>query len=121
MMAAMDRIGITTDSMPTANPAGVVVRNSLLIFDFVFKSLRNGQELKSAVIECTVSRLRPIVLTAASIFLGSAVLIKDPLFSGLGLSLVFGTVVATIMSLFVTPVFLYFYLKSQSGGRVLKE
>ncbi|MEX1670935.1 efflux RND transporter permease subunit [Zhongshania guokunii] len=101
--------------------AGVVVRNSLLIFDFVFESLRNGRELKSAVIECTVSRLRPIVLTAASIFLGSAVLIKDPLFSGLGLSLVFGTVVATIMSLFVTPVFLYFYLKKQSGGRVFNE
>jgi len=95
--------------------AGVVVRNSLLIFDFVFESLRDGQELKPALLNCTVSRLRPIVLTAASIFLGSAVLIKDPLFSGLGLSLVFGTVSSTVMSLFLTPVVLYFYLKRQGN------
>lgn len=97
--------------------AGVVVRNSLLIFDFVFQSLRNGEELRSALIDCTVARLRPIVLTAASIFLGSAILIKDPLFSGLGLSLVFGTVASTIMSLFLTPVCLYFYLKKQGNSK----
>lgn len=98
--------------------AGVVVRNSLLIFDFVFQSLRNGGELRSAIIDCTVARLRPIVLTAASIFLGSAILIKDPLFSGLGLSLVFGTVASTVMSLFLTPVVLYFYLKRPEVGNV---
>ncbi|MEE2733021.1 MAG: efflux RND transporter permease subunit [Pseudomonadota bacterium] len=87
--------------------AGVVVRNSLLIIDFVQENQRQGMSLENAILEAGALRLRPILLTALSIVLGSAIMLKDPLFSGLAISLIFGTIAATVLTLIVVPLMLY--------------
>ena len=91
--------------------AGVVVRNSLLIIDFVLDNLKQGMSLHDAVSEAGAVRLLPILLTTLAIVLGSAILISDPVFAGLGISLIFGSIVATILTLIVVPILLYLYLR----------
>ncbi len=90
--------------------AGVVVRNSLLIIDFVLDNLRQGMALREAVLEAGAVRLRPILLTALAIVLGSAVILADPVFGGLAISLIFGTLASTILTLIVVPLLLYLLL-----------
>lgn len=91
--------------------AGVVVRNSLLIIDFVQDYMKLGMSLREAVSEAGAVRLRPILLTALAIVLGSAVMLPDPVFGGLAISLIFGTISSTILTLIVVPV-LYYSLMS---------
>jgi len=87
--------------------AGVVVRNSLLIIDFVQDYMKLGMSLREAVSEAGAVRLRPILLTALAIVLGSAVMLSDPVFGGLAISLIFGTISSTILTLIVVPVLYY--------------
>lgn len=87
--------------------AGVVVRNSLLIIDFVLDYRRQGMPLREAVLEAGAVRMRPIVLTALAIMLSSAVMLNDPIFGGLAISLIFGTLVSTLLTLIVIPLLLY--------------
>ena len=87
--------------------AGVVVRNSLLIIDFVLDYMKRGMPLHEAVSEAGAVRLRPILLTALAIVLGSAVMLSDPVFGGLAISLIFGTIVSTILTLIVVPMLFY--------------
>ncbi len=94
--------------------AGVVVRNSLLIIDFVQEHLRQGMPLAQAILEAGTLRLRPILLTALSIVLGSAIMLKDPMFSGLAISLIFGTLAATVLTLIVVPLLLHTLLRRKS-------
>lgn len=91
--------------------AGVVVRNSLLIIDFVLDYMKLGMPLHEAVSEAGAVRLRPILLTALAIILGSAVMLTDPVFGGLAISLIFGTVASTILTLLVVPVLLFSFLR----------
>lgn len=91
--------------------AGVVVRNSLLIIDFVLVYRSQGVPLRDALLEAGAVRLRPIMLTALAIMLGSAVMVTDPLFVGLALSLIFGTLSATVLTLIVIPVLLLVLLR----------
>jgi multidrug efflux pump subunit AcrB len=91
--------------------AGVVVRNSLLIIDFVLDYLRQGMDLREAILEAGAVRLRPILLTALAIVLGSAVMLTDPVFGGLAISLIFGTLVSTVLTLIVVPLLLYLLLR----------
>lgn len=91
--------------------SGVVVRNSLLIIDFVLDYMKLGMPLLEAVSEAGAVRLRPILLTALAIILGSAVMLTDPVFSGLAISLVFGTIASTILTFIVVPVLLFSYLR----------
>lgn len=86
--------------------AGVVVRNGLLIIDFVLEYRLQGRPLREAVIEAAVIRMRPILLTALAVILGSAVMLSDPMFVGLAISLIFGTIAATLLTLLVVPVLL---------------
>ncbi len=86
--------------------AGVVVRNGLLIIDFVLEYRLQGQPLRDAVIEAATIRMRPILLTALAVILGSAVMLSDPMFVGLAISLIFGTTAATVLSLLLLPVLL---------------
>lgn len=95
--------------------AGVVVRNSLLIIDFVREYMAQGMPLREAVLEAGAVRLRPIVLTALAIVFGSAAMLADPLFSGLAISLIFGTIAATILTLMVIPVLLYLLLRWEAA------
>lgn len=87
--------------------AGVVVRNALLIIDFVLEYRLQGKPLREAVIEAGAIRLRPIMLTTLAIVLGSAVMLADPMFVGLAISLIFGTLASTILTLMLLPVLLY--------------
>lgn len=87
--------------------AGVVVRNSLLLIDFILDYRRAGHGLKEAVLAAGVTRLRPIMLTAMAIILGTLVMIVDPVFGGLAISLIFGTFASTALTLLVIPLVYY--------------
>ncbi len=90
--------------------AGIVVRNSLLIIDFVLDYRDQGIPVRDAILQGTLLRLRPILLTALSTMLGSAVMINDPIFGGLAISLISGTVVSTALTVIVVPVLFYQHL-----------
>jgi multidrug efflux pump subunit AcrB len=87
--------------------AGIVVRNSLLLIDFIIEHEARGLSVKEAVIEAGAIRFRPILLTALAIILGSAIMVTDPVFGGLAVSLIFGTFASTALTLLVIPL-LYF-------------
>jgi multidrug efflux pump subunit AcrB len=91
--------------------AGIVVRNSLLLIDFIVDYRAQGYGLKEAVVEAGAVRLRPILLTALAIILGSAIMITDPVFGGLAVSLIFGTFASTALTLVVIPLLYYIWQK----------
>lgn len=84
--------------------AGVVIRNSLLIIDFIQDNIKHGMPLDVAVRQAGAVRLRPILLTTLAIIFGSAIMVTDPVFGGLAISLIFGTVVSTALTIFVVPI-----------------
>ncbi|MDO9052353.1 MAG: efflux RND transporter permease subunit [Gallionella sp.] len=90
--------------------AGIVVRNSLLLIDFIIEYEARGYSVSDAVIEAGAIRFRPILLTALAIILGSAIMVTDPVFGGLAVSLIFGTFASTALTLLVIPL-LYFLWK----------
>ncbi len=87
--------------------AGIVVRNSIVLLEFILDKKHEGMPLEQALIEAGAIRLRPIVLTAAAAILGSAVIVSDPVWSGLALALIFGMLASTALTLVVIPVFYY--------------
>jgi multidrug efflux pump subunit AcrB len=91
--------------------AGIIVRNSILLVDFIDLELQGGATLERAVLQAGAVRFRPIVLTAAALVVGGLVIILDPIFQGLAVSLIFGVVVATALTLVVIPLLYYLYLK----------
>jgi multidrug efflux pump subunit AcrB len=84
--------------------AGIIVRNSIILVDFVELKLREGMPLALAVEEAGVVRFRPMLLTAAAVMAGSAVMLADPIFQGLAVSLMAGEVAATLLSRLAVPV-----------------
>jgi multidrug efflux pump subunit AcrB len=95
--------------------AGIVVRNSLLLIDFIIEHEDRGCCIDEAVIEAGAIRFRPILLTALAIILGSAIMVTDPVFGGLAVSLIFGTFASTALTLLVIPL-LYFLWRKRSGA-----
>lgn len=89
--------------------AGIVVRNSLLLIDFILDYRRQGYSLQEAVMEAGAVRFRPILLTALAIILASAIMITDPVFGGLAISLIFGTFASTALTLVVIPLLYYLW------------
>jgi multidrug efflux pump subunit AcrB len=91
--------------------AGIVVRNSIILIDFIENIYRSKPDisLADAIVEAGATRLNPIFLTAASAVLGSAMIVLDPIFSGLAWSFIFGIIASTLFSLVVIPV-VYFLL-----------
>jgi multidrug efflux pump subunit AcrB len=85
--------------------AGLVVRNSIILIDFIQKAVKDGTPLKDALIESGAVRLRPIVLTAGAALLGNWIITLDPIFSGLAWSIIFGVFASTLFTLVVIPVF----------------
>jgi multidrug efflux pump subunit AcrB len=83
--------------------AGIIVRNSILLVDFIELARERGAPLSEAVVEAGVVRARPILLTAAAVVIGGAVMVADPIFQGLGIALMSGAVVATLLTLVVIP------------------
>jgi len=100
--------------------AGVIVRNSILLVDFVNLELEAGERLEDAVIKAGAVRFRPIVLTAAALVVGGAVIYLDPIFQGLAVSLISGVVVATMLTLVVIPLLYYMYLKTVGPEKVVR-
>jgi multidrug efflux pump subunit AcrB len=93
--------------------AGVIVRNSIILVDFIEHQIQNGHELKDAVISAGVLRFRPMLLTAAAVVVGSGVMLFDPIFQGLAVSLIFGEIAATLLSRFAVPLFYYWMIGKQ--------
>lgn len=87
--------------------AGIIVRNSILLVDFVNQQVREGMDLGEAVIRAAAVRAKPIGLTALAAMIGAIFILDDPIFNGLALSLIFGVFVSTMLTLIVIPV-LYF-------------
>ncbi|MCB0386944.1 MAG: efflux RND transporter permease subunit, partial [Bdellovibrionales bacterium] len=100
--------------------AGIIVRNSIILVDFIEHQLRQGMALKDAVLTAGILRFRPMLLTAAAVVVGSAVMLTDPIFQGLAVSLIFGEVAATILSRFAVPV-LYYYFIGHARARMIQE
>lgn len=84
--------------------AGIVVRNSIILIDFIHLSQERGLSLREAILEAGAVRFRPILLTASAAMLGSIVITLDPIFSGLAWSFIFGIFASTAFSLVVVPV-----------------
>ena len=78
-----------------------------MIIDFVLDYRRQGMELKEALLEAGAVRLRPILLTALAVIFGSMIMLTDPVFSGLAISLIFGTLASTVLTLIVIPCLLF--------------
>lgn len=87
--------------------AGVMVRNSVLLIDFIDIRLEEGIPLKQAIIEAGAVRTTPILLTAGAVVLGAVVILFDPIFQGLAISLMGGTITSTFLTLLVVPLFYY--------------
>jgi multidrug efflux pump subunit AcrB len=95
--------------------AGIIVRNSILLVDFIQLQERAGVALSEAVIKAGAIRTRPIVLTAAALMVGAFVIILDPIFQGLAVSLLFGVGASTLLTLVVIPV-LYYHVMGRPRG-----
>jgi multidrug efflux pump subunit AcrB len=96
--------------------AGIIVRNSILLVDFIRHRLAEGASIRQAVLDSGATRVKPIALTAAAAMIGAAFILADPIFQGLAISLVFGLLSSTALTLLVIPA-LYVWLRDD--GRAL--
>ena len=100
--------------------AGVMVRNSILLIDFVNIRLNEGIHLKQAIIEAGAVRTTPILLTAGAVALGAVIILFDPIFQGLAISLMGGTITSTFLTLIVVPL-LYFKMMRKNDVKPLES
>ncbi len=95
--------------------AGIIVRNSILLVDFAKLQVKQGIDVQEAVILACKTRTRPIIITALALVAGSSVILTDPIFQGMAVSLLFGVLVSTLLTLVVIP------LGCVSAGRALRK
>jgi multidrug efflux pump subunit AcrB len=113
--ALLDRQFTATSMIGMIALAGIIVRNSILLVDFIHQEVRRGVPLADAVVKAGAVRTRPIALTGLAAMAGAFFILDDPIFSGLAVSLIFGILVSTVLTLVVIPVVYYAYeYKSQS-------
>ena len=93
--------------------AGIIVRNSILLVDFVNQQVREGMALEKAVVNSAAVRAKPIALTAVAAMAGGFFILDDPIFSGLAVSLIFGLFVSTVLTLVVIPVVYYAAMRNR--------
>jgi multidrug efflux pump subunit AcrB len=96
--------------------SGIIVRNSILLVDFIQLEEDTGASLREAVIKAGIIRTRPILLTAAALMVGAFVIILDPIFQGLAVSLLFGVGASTLLTLVVIPVLYYHLIGARSAA-----
>ena len=87
--------------------AGIIVRNSILLVDFVNLQLARGVAFGQAIVDAAAARAKPIALTGLAAMLGALFILDDPIFNGLAIALVFGILVSTLLTLVVIPVLYY--------------
>jgi multidrug efflux pump subunit AcrB len=95
--------------------AGIIVRNSILLVDFIQLAEARGRPLREAVLEAGAVRFRPIALTAAAVVVGGIVMVLDPIFQGLAVALMSGAIVATLLTMVLVPL-LYWELQRREEG-----
>jgi multidrug efflux pump subunit AcrB len=106
--------------------AGIVVRNSIILVDFIELRISHGLPLKDAVVEAGAIRFRPMLLTALAVVVGASVILADPIFQGLAIALMFGEIASLLISRMAVPV-LYFMLRTrrhsptQAAPRIAEE
>lgn len=100
--------------------AGIIVRNSILLVDFINQELREGSSFEAAVVRAAAVRAKPILLTAVAAMAGGFFILDDPIFSGLAVSLISGLLVSTVLTLVVIPVVYYGVMKKRIG-RLLEQ
>jgi multidrug efflux pump subunit AcrB len=93
--------------------AGIIVRNSILLVDFVNLKVEEGMPLEEAVIQSAAARAKPIALTGLAAMLGAMFILDDPIFNGLAISLIFGILVSTLLTLVVIPVLYYVAIRGR--------
>jgi multidrug efflux pump subunit AcrB len=93
--------------------AGVMVRNSVLLIDFIEIRLNDGVPLKQAIIDAGAVRTTPILLTTGAVVIGASIILFDPIFQGLAISLVAGAIVSTLLTLIVVPIIYYMSEKNK--------
>ncbi|HNZ97779.1 MAG TPA: efflux RND transporter permease subunit [Thermoanaerobaculia bacterium] len=99
--------------------AGIIVRNSILLVDFINLELEAGERLEAAVVKAAAVRFRPIVLTAAALVVGGGVILLDPIFQGLAVALISGVLVATALTLVVIPLLYFMYVRAVGVAAVV--
>jgi multidrug efflux pump subunit AcrB len=90
--------------------AGIIVRNSILLVDFINQQIAEGQPLADAVVEACAVRAQPIALTGLAAMAGAFFILDDPIFNGLAIALIFGILVSTLLTLVVIPLLYYMLL-----------
>ncbi|MCW2278985.1 efflux RND transporter permease subunit [Heliophilum fasciatum] len=95
--------------------AGIIVRNSILLVEFAHQRTKEGVDPGPAVVEAGIVRAQPIVLTAAAVVVGAFVILFDPIFQGLAISLIFGTIASTFLTLFIIPMLYYLMMRKKSA------
>jgi multidrug efflux pump subunit AcrB len=101
--------------------AGIIVRNSILLVDFVNLELARDATPEEAVTRAATVRFRPIALTAAALVVGGSVILLDPIFQGLAVALISGVVVSTGLTLVVIPLLYYMYVTTAGAGTIKRR
>jgi multidrug efflux pump subunit AcrB len=99
--------------------AGIIVRNSILLVDFIRHGRREGRTLRSVLLEAGAVRFKPILLTALAAMIGAATILLDPIFQGLAISLLFGLASSTLLTVLVIPA-IYIVLRNDGDTPALK-
>jgi multidrug efflux pump subunit AcrB len=99
--------------------AGIVVRNSIILVDFIELRRSHGLPLSEAVVEAGAVRFRPMLLTALAVVVGSSVILADPIFQGLAISLMFGEIASLLISRMAVPVL--YYMVKHRGETIQKK
>jgi len=111
--AAGDAFFTATSMIGFIAGAGIVVRNSIILVDFIELRVKDGMALAEAVIDAGAVRFRPMALTAAAVVVGAAVILADPIFQGLAISLMAGEVASLFLSRMTVPVVYYMSARRQ--------
>jgi multidrug efflux pump subunit AcrB len=119
--AAMGAFFTATSMIGFIAGAGIVVRNSIILVDFIELRLRDGVPLEQAVVDAGAVRFRPMALTAAAVIVGAGVILFDPIFQGLAISLMAGEVASLLLSRMAVPVLYYMAKRHERTGPVKAE
>jgi multidrug efflux pump subunit AcrB len=98
--------------------AGIVVRNSLILVEFITQHINEGSDIRQALKAAGMVRMRPVLLTAGTTLLGNLVITLDPVFNGLALAIIFGIIASTLFTLLVVPVTYFLVFNPQQLGEV---
>jgi multidrug efflux pump subunit AcrB len=96
--------------------AGIIVRNSILLVDFINLQVRSGVAFREAIVQSAITRAQPILLTGLAAMLGAFFILDDPIFNGLAISLIFGIFVSTVLTLVVIPILYFVAYRNRLGA-----